>query len=392
MFDVDLELLINDGALEFYADNKDVSLDKLLFRYAKDSLSTARSIQLESRRRAVKKLPDWSSIPAIVFPPKSYLEQASSQETAQYKSKLIPYQTSVDLTGGTGIDSWQMAFHSQKHTYVETNLDLCKLARHNFRELELEHIQIISRKAEEYLHEMDPVDLIYLDPLRRKDGRRKVLLEDYSPNVIALKERLLAKSKNVLIKVSALADLTYLINLFHPHLQTIHVVAVKNECKELLVHLSSEENTETVIKTVNLENDTSQGFSFRLSDESARASIAESLSTYLYEPNAAVLKAGAFHSTATRFNLLKLHINSHLYTSNVLVRNFPGNVYQIVEVSAPFKFTGKYVGVSIATRNYPESVATIRKKTRLQEGDQYKLFATTLANRKAFIVCKKITD
>lgn len=391
MFDVDLELLINKEAQAFYQQNQLESLDKLLFRYAKDPISHARAIQLEAKRRAHKKLPEWYSNPEIVFPPKTYLEQASSQETAAYKANLVDFKTSIDLTGGTGIDSWQFALKSQNHVFVEPNADLVRLASHNFHALKLSNTQLVNTTAESYLETLSHKhDLIYLDPLRRVGGTRKVLLDDYSPNVIALQNKLLEKATHVFIKVSPLADLTYLLNSFQPHVKAIHVVAVKNECKEVLVHLTKEISTKSNIITVNIAGNKKAYFEFMRDDETKSAKLTNSLDMYLFEPNAAVLKAGAFNSIATQFNLHKLHVNSHLYTSNNMPSGFPGNAYKVIEQSAPYKLKRVYEGVSIATRNFPQPVKIIRKKTRFTDGQKFKLFATTLGTKKAFIVCQKV--
>jgi 16S rRNA G966 N2-methylase RsmD len=393
MFDVDLELLIDRDAQQFYQQNKQEALDKLFFRYTKDSVNYARSIQLEARRRALKKLPDWSKNPEIIFPPKAFLEQASSQQTATYKANLIDFNTSADLTGGTGIDSWQLALKSKKHIYVESNPDLVQLAKHNFRTLKLNPITAENTTAERFMDSFSgKLDLIYIDPLRRAGGSRKVLLDEYSPNVVALQHALLQKATHVLIKVSPLADLTYLRRIFHPHVRAIYVVAVKNECKEVLVHLTKESYQEPKILTVNITNNSVEEFAFATFEESISPEYTDELGLHLFEPNAAVLKAGAFNSIATRFNLRKLHINSHLYTSTDVPVGFPGNVYKVIEQSAPFKLKGTYKRVSIATRNFPQSVASIRKKTRFIDGDEYKLFATTIGTKKAFIVCKKLVN
>lgn len=389
MFEVDLLELINADALAFYALHEHDPIDKLLLRYASDPVQTARAIQLEARNRAAKKLPLWHENPAIVFPPKANLEQASSEITAKYKAGLVDYQTSIDLTGGTGIDSWQFALKANKHIYVEPNEDLCKLAKHNFAVLGLQNIEIVCATAEQYLEAISSkVDLIYIDPSRRTAGSRKVNLADYEPDVISLLPTLLNRATNILIKVSPLADITYLINLFNGHCKAIHVFAVKNDCKEVLLHITEKIFTKPVIETVNFTDERPQLFCFTREEENVRAAFATDILRYVYEPNAAVLKAGAYNSLAQRFGVEKLHPNSHLYTSNDLKAEFPGAVYHVLEVAKPFKLSQVYKDVSVACRNFPEKPEQIRNRLKIKDGNTFKLFATTVSNKKIFVIGK----
>jgi hypothetical protein len=393
MFDVDLALLINEEAQEFYRANRHTDVSTLLFRYADHKLNRLRSIQLEARKKAAGKIPAWSAVSEIIFPPKHFLEQASSEQTAKYKARLFPYKSSVDLTGGTGIDSWQIALHGSNHVYVEQHAELVRLARHNFKQLGLDRISIQHKKAEDYIIELnEPVDLIYLDPLRRKDGKRKILITDYSPNVHDFLDALMAQAKHVIIKVSPLVDLSYLAKSFHPYVSDMHVVAVWNECKEVLVHLTANGSSEPEIIAANLLENQAQLFSFKRSEEQQIPAYTNQLHAYLYEPNAAVMKAGAFNSVAKRFKLFKLHANSHLYTSEEVRIDFPGNCYKVVEQAPPYKLVRSYQGVAIATRNFPQTVKTIRKKTGFSDGNEFKLFATTVGLKKMFVIGQKLVD
>lgn len=391
MFDIDLKQLFNAEAQAFYEVNRHEPISKLLIKYAKDPTNKARSIQLEARKRAQKKLPTWYNHPEVVFPPKANLEQASSERTAAYKAQLFSYQSSIDLTGGTGIDSWQWALHGKKHTYVEPNKALCALAKHNFNALGLPQVNVECKTAEDFLESLSaPVDLIYLDPSRRAAGNKKVTLQAYQPDVIALLPVLLKHAKTVVVKVSPLADLTYLVQAVQNHCAAIYVLAVKNECKETLLQLTAQSTDQPEIQTVNLTDNHAQVFRFKRTDENQKATLAARVCTYLYEPNAAILNAGAFNAVACKYSLQKLDLNSHLYTSDVELNTFPGHVYRVVEVAHPYKLRKVYQGMSITSRNFPDAAEHIKKRLKSTEGNNFRLFATTVAGKRLFIVAELI--
>ena len=392
MFDIDLALLHSVEAMEFYHAHAHQNIADLLFKYGSDSLKRAWSLQLESRKRAKNKLPTWYNTNAVVFPLKANLEQASSEATATYKASVAPYKTSIDLTGGTGIDSWKIAEKAQNHVFVESNPELVNLAKHNFKLLGLTNVNFINSTAEDFLKNSSTVDLIFIDPSRRIASGKKVLfLEEYSPNVTELQRELLAHAKHVLIKVSPIVDITYLIRLFRDSLKEIHVVAVNNEVKEILV-LLVQSWQKPLIKAVNLTNSKPVIFSFSITDESLAPTFANAISTYVYEPNAAVLKSGGFNSVANNFNLQKLDKSSHLYTHMDFIPKFPGKCYKVIETANPYKLKGNYKSLSIISRNFPDKPEMIKKRLKMKDGNEFRLFATTIAGSKKFIVGKEVSN
>lgn len=391
MFKQPLANFSSEEAKRFYETYRNHRLSDLLLKFGHETDEREWALQLDARKKALHKIPTWFNTSGIVLPLSQYLEQASSEATAQYKAELMPYETSLDLTGGTGIDSWQIALRAKRHIYVEPNDALARLAAHNFNLLGLTNVTFANTTAEEFLTNISiPIDLIFIDPSRRLAGKRVVQLENYSPNVPVLLPDLLKKAKNVLVKVSPLADIHHLTQLFGEHLVAIHVVAVNNECKEILVHCAPTGQANPTIYAVNLSSGTTQVFSFSTSDENHKAMLADQPQIFLFEPNAAVLKSGGFNALANQFKLQKLHPNSHLYTAETIISDFPGRTFKIDEVCKPYKMSTAYQPVNVATRNFPEKAEAIQAKLRLKQGSDFRLFATTIKSGKAFIIGKEV--
>ena len=385
--------MTSSEAEAFYTANANARLSDLLLKYGHDDPNRDLSLHLDARKKAQRKIPTWYKSKGIVFPQPQFLEQASSEATAIYKARLFAFETSADLTGGTGIDSWQFAKYAKSHVYVEPNETLIKLAAHNFDVLGLKNTSVVNASAEDFLTQIkEPLDLIYLDPSRRAAHKRFVNLEDYSPNVPELLSVLLTKCRNLLIKVSPLADIKYLIKQFQGHLNAIHVVASGNECKEILLHCTPLKTDQVPIHAVNLSDQSNQLYTFRLEDEHEKADFAKQPLAYLYEPNAAVLKAGAFNSLTHAFGVQKLHPNSHLYTSNAFKPNFPGRAFSIVETCKPYKMSQVFEPINVAARNFPDKAEAIQKKLGLKQGSDYRLFATTTMTDKVFVIGKEVTE
>ena len=354
--------------------------------------------QISGRKTAKDKLPSWYNHDEIIYPVHLSIEQASSEATANYKASLIPdgNSTFADLTGGMGVD---FAFLSQRFAqsvYVEQNRELCETAGHNFEVLGLQNVATENSTSEAYLEKMLAVDVIYLDPSRRDDtGKKVVRIEDCSPDVTKIQDLLLAKAKIVLIKFSPMLDISLAIKSLK-NVSEIHVVSVENECKELLFLLSSEKDRTRYI-AVNLnKNGKIEKFYFTHEEEqNAEISFAGTIGKYLYEPNASILKAGGFKSVAQQFDIQKLHVNSHLYTSDRLISNFPGRVFEVTTWFIPNKkniksFVSETKKANISVRNFPMSVAEIRQKTEIKEGGDVYLFATTVGNgTKVWVVGEK---
>ncbi len=357
--------------------------------------------QIRGRQMAAFKIPSWFAIPEIIYPAHLALEQASSEITARYKVEVISQCNKgvlLDATGGLGVDFSFMARHFHKALYIEQNADLCTLAEHNFKELSLENVSIMHRDSERFLREMDQhVDVLYLDPSRRDYiGKRVFCIEDCTPNVMELLPNILQKADSVLIKYSPMLDISFAANRLQ-NVSQVHVVSVENECKELLFLLQKEPNGCTCFAVDYKRNSARDVDVFTLEEEqTALIEYASKPIRYLYEPNSSLLKAGAFKFVAKKYDVAKLHQHSHLYTSNKFIPHFPGRVFEVKQFFPPSKenlraFLAKTKKANISVRNFPMSVAEIRKKTNLKEGGEEYLFATTMSDgQKLWIVCKKI--
>ncbi|WP_294481077.1 class I SAM-dependent methyltransferase [uncultured Bacteroides sp.] len=362
--------------------------------------------QIAGRQVATEKIPSWKEIEDIWYPKHLSLEQCSSEITARYKARLLarlPQKDSfADLTGGFGIDCSFLAAGFNSATYVERQKELCEIAAHNFPILGLNHLNVRNEDGVTYLEAMSPVDCIFLDPARRNEhGGKTVAISDCEPNVAELEELLLSKADCVMVKLSPMLDLSLALKELH-HAREVHIISVNNECKELLVLLgqsSAEKAAEIPIHCINLSTKGEQGeqhFTFsREQEQRSQCTYTNALSTYLYEPNASLLKAGAFRSISAAYSLRKLHPNSHLYTSETLIEHFPGRAFRITN---QYSFNKKEIkeGLSdlkkanITVRNFPATVAELRKRTKLAEGGDTYLFASTLnEGQKVLIRCEK---
>lgn len=350
--------------------------------------------QIEGWQHACAKLPEWAAVEGIIYPPRISMEQCSSSPTALYKASLMNGETFADLTGGFGIDCSYISKKFSKAFYIERNERLCAVATHNFSLLGLEHIEIINGNCEDVLQTLPSCDWIFLDPARRDGaGKKVVALADCEPDVAALRTLLLQKARRVMIKCSPMLDITAACRQLGSVAQ-VHVVAVNNECKELLFVFTSELVAAPLVRCVNIAGGTMQEFSFCM-DDAHEAAFAVEVGNFLYEPNAAIQKAGCPSSLASAYGVQKLHPNSNLYTSSVAVENFPGRSFRVTAVSGFSKgeiknLLGDLKRANVTVRNFPETVQQLRKRLKLSEGGDVYLFATTLADgRKVLVRCEK---
>ena len=353
--------------------------------------------QIEARQLLKKKVPSWSANEELLFPAHLSIEQCSSEASAKYKASLMQGQSFADLTGGLGIDTYFISQHFQQADYVERQVELCDLARHNFAALG-SHIEIWNETAEDYLKHCGAKDYIFIDPARRDAyGRKTVSIGDCTPDVVALQDLLLEKASRVMVKLSPMLDITKALEELH-HVHEVHVVAVANECKEL--DFVMERGYEGEVQCVCANLLTRQpDVRFTLEDEkNATAALAETVMRFLYEPNPAVMKAGCHKLLTRRYDVFKLHKNSNLFTSDILVADFPGRIFE-VEAFAPFNKRVKQTllsevdNASIAVRNFPLTVAELRKALKIGDGDGVYLFATTLKGEKRVVIrTKKATS
>lgn len=361
--------------------------------------------QVEGRERTADKLPTFAAIDDWWYPVRLSCEQCSSELTAKYKAEILQAKpvlqcdgltaersyspkdgqsTAVDLTGGYGVDTYFLSEVFDRTDYVEQNAELCRIAEHNFS-LQHSAISIHNSSAEEFLQAAGQYDLIFLDPARRDSHGGKVFrLEDCTPNVVELLPTLLAHGKQLMIKLSPMLDLTQALSrlstLDSQLTWDVYVVAIKNEVKEVLL-LSRPLNsnplttnpltTNPSITAIDLTKK-DQAFIFTKEEESNSEAVLQcngltgEAGLYLYEPNAAILKAGAYKLVAQRFGLTKLDVNTHLYVSDVLVPNFPGRVWQIQSQMTNDKWA--ITNANVLVRNYPLTPEQLKKKLHLRDG------------------------
>ena len=353
--------------------------------------------QIAARQLLKKKVPSWSENDDLLFPVHLSVEQCSSELTAEYKANLLEGNTFADLTGGLGVDCHFISQHFKSSAYVEMKPELCDLAKHNFEVLN-DEIKVNNETAEEFLNRCEPMDCIFLDPARRDQyGRKTVSIADCTPNVVDLQDTLLQKARRVMIKLSPMLDISKALGELRC-VKEVHVVAVANECKELVVILENGFSDPIRVTCVNLSTGQSV-VSYTMEEENeSQLTLADGVSNYLYEPNAALMKAGCFKLLCQRFGVSKLHKNSNLYTSCDFVSDFPGRVFE-VESWAPYSKKVKQTllsdveKASLATRNFPLSVVELRKTLKLADGDEFFIFATTLkGENKVLIRTKKATN
>lgn len=337
--------------------------------------------QVDSKHRTEKKLPTWFHADQIYYPSKLAMEQSSSEVTARYKSQLIKGNVVLDLTGGFGVDSYFFSKVVQQVIYCEQNSELAEIAKHNLTVLGLKNIDFITDDGLSFLQKTNvTIDTIYIDPSRRVENKKVFMLQDTVPNVIENLPLLLKRAKQLVIKTSPMLDLQAGLTEFGAYVSEIHVVSYKNDCKELLWVLQPELCADPQIHCVILSALKALYFNFSLSTEknSKVFEYADPLA-YLYEPDVAILKAGAFKSTALQYALNKLNINTHLYTSTGLVKDFPGKTFKIIS-SEPYKdFIRKKVkgSFNVISRNFPLTPEQLKKKHKLNDGGEAYLLFTT---------------
>lgn len=350
--------------------------------------------QIESRQKAKDKLPTWFSTDEIVYPPKISIEQTSSEKTAAYKADLVSGSSIIDLTGGFGVDCFYFSKHFASVVHCEMNQNLAAIVKHNFKQLQASNIEFFSGDSAQILVDLGrKYDWIYIDPSRRNDHKGKVfMLQDCVPNVPELLDFYFKYSDHILIKTAPILDISAGLSELK-FVKRVHIIAVDNEVKELLWEISRNYLSTIEINTTNLKKEDAEQFSFQWNNIDHPATYGPP-ETYLYEPNAAIMKSGGFAEVSARFGINKLHVNSHLYTSEELIP-FPGRRFTVNEV-LPYQkkelkaaLEGKKANVT--TRNFPESVEDIRKKWKISEGGHlYCFFTTDLNNDKIVLLCSKI--
>ena len=386
--------ILHTKVQDFINEHLNSDISKLIFKGSPFKDITIRELveQIEAKKRCEKKLPTWFNTKNIYYPNKLNIEQTSSEITAKYKSNLISGDSIIDITAGFGVDAFYFSKRFKTVTHCEINPELSQITQHNYEQLGIKNSIVFAEDGIEYLKSQNEhFDSIYIDPSRRNDSKGKVfLLEDCLPNVPENLDTLFEYANTILIKVSPMLDITSAINELK-FVKEVHVVAITNEVKELLFVLEKSYEGAITLETINISTTKKQTFNSIYKEAST---VEFSLpKTYLYEPNAAILKAGLFNEI-TKLGIHKLHPNSHLYTSDTLIE-FPGRQFKIQHcVSYDKKQLNKLIQskkANITTRNFPETVAQIRNKTGFKDGGNHYLFFTTDFNNKHIVLmCEKV--
>ena len=403
-------IMKNQATLDFIREHADDDVRQLALRGSKMSevdLSYALE-QIAGRQKAHTKLPSWASIDGIVYPPHLSMEQCSSELTARYKASIAGKGALfVDLTAGFGVDMAFIAQGFQKAVHVERQPQLCAISSENYNVLGLNHIEVVCGDGVEYLHTMNHADLLFIDPARRDEhGGRTYGIADCTPNILEMLDEMLEKADRVMIKLSPMLDWRKAVADLGK-VNDVHIISVDNECKELLLAVNSEERGKNSaspslrVVCVNLLSDgNKECFEFdgyHASPSSSAFHFSPFDSRFLYEPNASIMKAGCFGLLEQRFGVMQLDKNSHLFVSDKEVIGFPGREFLIEKRTSMNKreLKAALAGVdkaNITVRNFPMSVAELRKRLKLKEGGEVYIFATTIANEgHQLLVCRKKT-
>lgn len=388
--------VLNTAIQNFINNNLNSDISSLLLKgTAFDTVDTKEIIeQIEAKKKSENKLPTWFNTPNIYYPNKLNIEQTSSEITAQYKSQLVSGSSLIDLTGGLGVDVYYFSKTIKSVTHCEVNSRLSNIASYNFEQLTAFNINTTNEDGLEYLRNTRKVyDWIYIDPSRRHDIKGKVFyLKDCLPNVTEHIDSLFKYSNNILIKASPMLDISVGLSELR-FVKEIHIVAINNDVKELLFILENGYQETIGVKTINIRKNTDETFAFNLNEEAHAEATFGDLQSYLYEPNSAILKSGAFKTLSHKLKVNKLQKHSHLYTSTELI-DFPGRRFKILE-TIPYnkKLVEKVLKnkkANISTRNFTETASQLKKKFKIKDGGNlYVFFTTNVNNEKIVVLCNK---
>ena len=366
--------------------------------------------QIQGWQIARRKLPKWAACDGVIFPPHLSMEQCSSEPTAQYKLNLATEWTTLnselstqncrrqqfktstrmtDLTGGFGVDFSFTSCAFAAATYVERNEQLCHIVEHNLPLLGLDNATVVCADAVEYLSTVEPQAMLFLDPARRDEhGAKTVMLADCTPDVVQLLPKLLEKSRFTMLKLSPMLDWHKAVDDLQGAVREVHIVSVGGECKELLLVLSTVVESELKVYCADLSTASAPSSLFVYTPGSSSPAPNSKLKTqnskFLHEPNASIMKAGCFDELAAAYGVSPVSRNSHLFLSDEPVEGFPGRSFVVERVTTMNKgeLRKALVGIekaNIATRNFPLTVAELRKRLKIKDGGDVYIFATTTA-------------
>jgi precorrin-6B methylase 2 len=393
---------MNDKTRKFIEQNLHADIRQLALQGCRDKevdMPLALS-QIAGRQTARRKLPLWAALDGLLYPPHLNMEQCSSEQTARYKATiakrlLSSYATPtslVDLTGGFGVDFAFMREAFDEATYVERDAQLFAISSENFKIL-VKNVKTVNGDGIDFLHALSHATMIFMDPARRDNhGGRTYGIGDCTPNVLEIKDELLQKADVVMLKLSPMLDWRKAVSdLGEQYVSEVHIVSVQNECKELLIVMQQQPAEPFPVYCVNDD----AVFIYHPSSASSNDIAHLSSFTFLYEPHASIMKAGCFDAVSSAFSLRQLAHNSHLFVSDQFVADFPGRSFHVLSISSMNKQELKKLSqtvsqANITVRNFPMTVAELRKKLKMGDGGETYIFATTLADeQRVLVVCEK---
>lgn len=351
----------------------------------------------KSWQKAKDKLPGWFLNKDLIWPYQHYLEQSSSEETALYKASTFPFQQVIDLTGGFGVDSWAFASKGARVVHNEPNESLSKVAEQNLKALGLTNTSFLQKDATSLLDSLNASQgnvLLYADPSRRDHiGKRSKEISQYIPNPDDLIKKSLDLGLAILLKMSPMDSIPEMLSRW-PLISELHVISLKNECKEILLFINPHSTTETKIISTEISYP-SEPFNYTLSDEKNAQMNVAAIDQYIYDPYVSLLKAGPYKLISSRFKVHKLHPFTHLYTSDSYVEHFPGRHFKVLHLlpagSGQLKEVLSDHKIMIVSRNYPMSPDQLYQKLKLKTGGKDFLFAVTDHHQKRqFIIAERI--
>lgn len=386
--------LLRDEVQDYIIKNIDTDINKLILKGSPFATIDVKELatQIQTKKASQKKLPTWFKHKGIIFPNKLNLEQASSELTAQYKCSLIKPKTSlIDLTGGFGVDGYYFSKIAVQVIHYEKDELLSLIAAHNAKILKVDNIKFYSGDSKTYLSKVSTVDTIYVDPSRRDSSGRVFLLEDCEPNIVADLDLYLKKANYIIIKAAPMLDIDAAVKALK-HVAEIHIVSINNECKELIFVINKHAK-DIKLTCALLKGDKTTVYTFAYAAEKLMEVKFSPVLKYLYEPDAAFLKAGLFKSLTEKFSIKKLHQHSHLYTTEEIIENFPGRTLKVKSITNfnDFPQINKIKTANVITRNFHLKPEEIRKKFKIKDGgENYLYFSTDHKNNRIVMSCERL--
>lgn len=381
--------------LQFIQQHLNDDIRKLALKRAPEGVDLPMALQqITARQMLAHKVPTWAANSEMLFPPRLNIEQCSSEWAARYKTTLVSGgQRMADLTGGTGVDCWFLQQKYQSAIYVDRNPELCNLMQHN-ASVTHANIEVWNDDAEEALKRISqPLDLLFIDPARRDDaGKKTVLLQHCSPNIVPMWEMMLEKAEIVMVKLSPMLDIALSVGTL-THISQVHVVSVNDECKELLLIANRQFSGTPTLHCVELKHNP-QSLCFDAITDAEPIASATEVGSFLFEPHPTVMKAGMFHAIAHLHHIHPLDPNTHLFTAETPCDNFFGRRFK-VDAVVPFnkkcrsQFPEDYSNAAVAVRNFPLGADALRKQLKVGDSSERFIFGVTMNGNRLLILCRK---